>query len=143
MNKDEIFEILYGKEKVDIYKKFQELEKEANNSSKLYEHFDSIKCMLLDDRSYIKLRGFRIICALSKCDKDNKIDESLDLLLNVLYDDKPTIVRQCMQCLPILIKNKANLSEKIKTGVKKIDYMKYKDSMSPLIKKDIENILDL
>lgn len=108
----------------------------------LYEYFDDIKKMLLDEKSHIKMRGFRIICKLSKWDKDNKINNIIDSLLQVLDDEKPTIVRQCLSSLNNLFFYKIDLSEKVENKLKNIELSKYKDSMKPLIQKDINNILN-
>ena len=52
MNKEEIFNIFYGKETLDIWRKFQELESSIDESEFLYKYFDDIKKMLLDEKSY-------------------------------------------------------------------------------------------
>ena len=127
MNKEEIFNIFYGKETWDIWRKFQEIESSIDESEMLYEYFDDIKKMLLDEKSYIKMRGFRIICKLS--------------LLQVLDDEKPTIVRLCLSSLNNLLLYKIDLSEKVENKLKNMNLLKYKDSMQPLIKKDIDCIL--
>lgn len=142
MNKEEIFKVFYGQEKSDVWKKFQEIENSIEDSDMLYEYFDDIKKMLFDEKSYIRMRGFRIICKLSKWDKDNKINDIIDILLQVLDDDKPTIVRLCLSALNNLLLYKIELAEKIENKLRKIDLSKYKDSMSPLIKKDIDYILE-
>ena len=141
MNKEEIFNIFYGKETWDIWRKFQEIESSIDESKLLYEFFDDIKKMLLDEKSYIKMRGFRIICKLSKWDNDNKINNIIDILLQVLDDEKPTIVRQCLSSLNNLLLYKIDLSEKVENKLKNMDLSKYKDTMKPLIKKDIDFIL--
>lgn len=142
MNKEEIFNIFYGKEKLDVWKKFQEIENSIEESELLYEYFDEVKNMLYDEKSYIKMCGFRIICKLSKWDKDNKINDIIDVLLQVLDDEKPTIVRLCLSALNNLLLYKIDLSDKVESKLKNIDLSKYKDSMSPLIKKDIDYILE-
>ena len=142
MSKEEIFNIFYGKETWDIWRKFQEIESSIDESKMLYEYFDDIKKMLLDEKSYVKMRGFRIICKLSKWDKDNKINNIIDSLLQVLDDEKPTIVRQCLSSLNNLLLYKTDLSEKVKNKLKNMDLSKYKDSMKPLIQKDINCILN-
>lgn len=142
MNKEEIFNIFYGKETWDIWRKFQEIESSIDESKMLYEYFDDIKKMLLDEKSHIKMRGFRIICKLSKWDKDNKINNIIDSLLQVLDDEKPTIVRQCLSSLNNLFLYKIDLSEKVENKLKNMDLSKYKDSMKPLIQKDINCILN-
>ena len=141
MSKEEIFNIFYGKETWDIWRKFQEIESSIDESEFLYKYFDDIKKMLLDEKSYIKMRGFRIICKLSKWDNDNKINNIIDILLQVLDDEKPTIVRQCLSSLNNLLLYKIELSEKVENKLKKLDLSKYKDTMKPLIKKDIDFIL--
>ena len=104
MNKEEIFNIFYGKEKLDVWKKFQEIENSIEESELLYEYFDEVK--------------------------------------NMLYDEKPTIVRLCLSALNNLLLYKIDLSDKVESKLKNIDLSKYKDSMSPLIKKDIDYILE-
>ena len=142
MDKEEIFNIFYGKEKWDIWNKFQEIENSIDDSDLLYRYFDEIKNMLYNEKSYIKMRGFRIICKLSKWDKDNKINNIIDDLLQVLDDEKPTIVRLCLSSLNNLLLYKIDLSNKIENKLKNIDLSKYKDSMRPLIKKDIDYLLE-
>lgn len=141
MSKEEIFNILYGKEKWDVWRNFQEIENSIEKSQILYEYFEDIKKMLYDEKSYIKMRGFRIICKLSKWDKDNKINDIIDDLLQVLDDEKPTIVRLCLSSLDNLLLYKMDLSNKVENKLKNIDLSKYKDNMKPLIEKDINHIL--
>ena len=142
MNKEEILNILYGKETWDIWRNFQEIERSIDKSEMLYEYFDDIKKMLLDEKSHIRMRGFRIICKLSKWDRDNKTNNAIESLLNVLDDEKPTIVRQCLASLNSLLLYKPDLSNKIESKLKNMDLSKYKDSMKPLIQKDIDCILN-
>ena len=142
MNKEEILNILYGKETRDIWRNFQEIESSIDKSEMLYEYFDDIKKMLLDEKSHIRMRGFRIICKLSKWDRDNKTNNAIESLLNVLDDEKPTIVRQCLASLNSLLLYKPDLSNKIESKLKNMDLAKYKDSMKPLIQKDIDCILN-
>ena len=142
MNKEEILNILYSKETWDIWRNFQEIESSIDKSEMLYEYFDDIKKMLLDEKSHIRMRGFRIICKLSKWDRDNKTNNAIESLLNVLDDEKPTIVRQCLASLNSLLLYKPDLSNKIESKLKNMDLSKYKDSMKPLIQKDIDCILN-
>ena len=142
MNKEEIFNIFYDKEKWDVWQKFQDIENSIEDSDELYKYFDDVKTMLLDDRSYVKMRGFRIICKLSKWDKDNKINDIIDILLQVLNDEKSTIVRMCLKSINDLLLYKTELSNKVEIKLKNMDLSKYKKSMSLLIKKDIDYILE-
>ena len=48
MSKEEIFNIFYGKETWDIWRKFQEIESSIDESEFLYKYFDDIKkCCLM------------------------------------------------------------------------------------------------
>ena len=51
MSKEEIFNIFYGKETWDLWRKFHEKESSIDESKLLYEYFDDIKKMLLDEKS--------------------------------------------------------------------------------------------
>ena len=72
----------------------------------------------------------------------NKINNIIDSLLQVLDDEKPTIVRLCLSSLNNLLLYKIDLSEKVESKLKNMDLSKYKDSMKPLIQKDIDCILN-
>lgn len=142
MNKEELFEILYGKEKWEVYRKFQEIEKEIMKSNKYYEYIDDFFIMLSNENSHIRLRSFKLICRLAQYDKQNKIETNIDLLLSVLDDDKPTIVRQCLNDINLLLHFMPQLSNKVKHKVRYLDLLKYKDTMRPLLEKDIDNIIE-
>lgn len=64
-------------------------------------------------------------------------------MLALLHDEKPTVVRQYLTALHEVILYRPELHEVIKSEVEKIDVSKCKDSMSPLIKKDIDELLDM
>ena len=142
MEKNKIFNIMYGKEKKEIYDEFKIIEKSIETSNDLYQYFDEFKNMLVNDKAYIKTRAFRIICKMSYWDKDNKIDNNILKLLNVLDNNKPTNIRQCLIALQTLIKNKPELLTIIKEHVQKINYSRFKDTMSTLIKKDVDKLLN-
>ena len=54
MSKEEIFNIFYGKEKAEVWKNFQKIENDIEESNFLYQYFDDIKNMLYDEKSYKK-----------------------------------------------------------------------------------------
>lgn len=141
MSKEEVLSVLYGKETVEVYREFQKIEKNIDESDSIYSYFEDIKQMLLDERSAVRVRVFKIICRLAKYDKENKIDRIIDILLSELDDDKPTAIRQCLAATHILLNYKPELTSIIKDKLNKLDYTKYNENMSPLIKKDIEGLL--
>lgn len=64
-------------------------------------------------------------------------------MLALLHDDKPLVVRQCLAALHEVVLYRPELGGAIKTELETMDLSKYKDSMSPLIKKDMEELLTL
>ena len=98
--------------------------------------------MLSDDKTFVRVRGFRLICELARWDNDNKINSNIKIILNELDDNTSTSVRQCLSKLNILLEYKPELSKVVKTKLKKLDLSKYKDSMQSLIRKDIDAIIN-
>lgn len=97
--------------------------------------------MLKNEKSFVRVRAFRLICALAKWDIENKIEDNIDLILNELDDDTSTSVRQCLDKLNILLIYKPELSNQVEKKLKQLNICKYKESMQSLIKRDIESIL--
>ena len=58
-------------------------------------------------------------------------------LLSMLEDEKPTAVRQCLAALHQVVLYQPHLIEKIEEKLKAMDVSKYKDSMRPLVEKDV------
>ena len=59
----------------------------------------------------------------------------------LLNDPKPTVVRQCLSALHEVALFRPEMCKHIKKTISKIDLSIYKDSMKPLIKKDIDELL--
>ena len=71
MMKDKINN-LYNKDDNISYNTLLELELITSQSNELYEYFDELLNMLNNEKSFVRVRGFRLICALSKWDVENK-----------------------------------------------------------------------
>ena len=134
---------LENKDDKIAYDNLLDLEKIAGQSDETYQYFDKFLFMLDNEKSYIRVRGFRLICKNAKWDKDNKIDNSIDKILVVLDDEKPTAVRQCLKAIEDIVRYKKDLNNKIKEKLLGINYLKYKESMQGLIFKDVDNVLKL
>lgn len=61
----------------------------------------------------------------------------------MLNDPKPAVVRQCLNALHEVVLFRPELSGEIENALTEIDLSKYKNSMSPLIEKDIEALRNL
>ena len=134
-------EKLYSKDDKAAYNVLLELEAMAAESNELYDYFNEFLNMLNDERTFVRVRAFRLICALAKWDKDNKINKNIDSILLELDDDTSTSVRQCLNKLKLFLIYKPELSKKIKEKLNHLNLSKYKESMQSLIKKDIVSLL--
>lgn len=98
--------------------------------------------MLTNEKSFIRVRGFRLISKNAKWDKENKINQAIDQILQELEDEKGTAVRQCLEALKEIIVNKKELTPIIKEKLCGLNYLNYKDTMQELLWKDIEELLN-
>lgn len=141
MNHQEIIDALKDKNDKRAYEFAKELSAKSAETKEYYELFDEFIGMLGEKSSYVRARGFCLACTQARWDCDGKLDASFDKLSILLNDEKPTVVRQCLSALHEVVLYRPELCEKISSAVKNIDLSRYKDSMSPLIKKDAEELL--
>lgn len=141
INVEENFALLFDKNNSIAYKALQALQKECEESDKIYCYMDKLADMIDSDNSYIRTRGLILIAYNAKWDRDNKIDEIIDEYLKHIEDVKPITARQCIKLLPLIAKNKPELKSDIVSALKKADISIYVDSMQPLVCKDIQNSL--
>lgn len=137
----EKIQMLYDKDDKFAYEVLLELENDVTESNELYYYFDELIQMLKNESTFVRVRAFRLICALAKWDFDNKINNNIDLILKELDDETSTSVRQCLNKLNIILLYKPELSEKVEKKLEQLDLSKYKETMQSLIKKDINLIL--
>ncbi len=138
----EKIENLYNKDNNSAYKTLLDLEVITTESNELYSYFDLLLKMLNDKRTFIRVRGFRLICCLAKWDTKNKINDNIDIILKELDDEKGTSVRQCLEKLNQILIYKIELTDIIVSKLRNLELSKYKESMQSLIKNDLEHILE-
>lgn len=132
---------LYNENNNSAYKTLLELETITTESNELYNYFNEFLKMLNNEKTFIRVRGFRLICSLAKWDNENKINKNIDIILKELEDEKGTSVRQCLEKLNLILMHKIELTDIIENKVRNLELSKYKRSMQFLIKKDIDYIL--
>lgn len=133
---------LYNEDNNSAYKTLLELETITAKSNELYDYFDDLLVMLNSEKTFIRVRGFRLICCLAKWDTEDKINQNIDIILRELEDEKGTSVRQCLEKLNLLLEHKPELANTVKTKINNLDLSQYKASIKSLIQKDIEHILE-
>lgn len=141
INVDDNFALLFDKNNNIAYKALQALQKECEESDRVYCYMDKLADMMDSDNSYIRTRGLTLIAYNAKWDRDNKIDEIIDKYMKHIEDAKPITARQCIKLLPMLAKNKSELKSDIISALQKADIAIYDDSMRSLVYKDIQNAL--
>ena len=138
----EKIENLYNEDNDCAYQTLLELETITTESNELYNYFNEFLNMLSDEKTFIRVRGFRLICSLAKWDSENKINHNIDIILKELEDEKGTSVRQSLEKLNLILMYKIELTDVIENKLRNLDLSKYKESMQSLIKKDIDYILE-
>jgi len=138
---DESISKLYEKDISEGYKNLQELEALSEKDNSLYPYIDEFISMLGSDKYVVRVRGFRLLCKQAQWDDNRRIDNAIDKIMAFLNDDKPTAVRQALKSLEDVVIHKKNLCASIKATVMTLDYSHFKDTMRPLIEKDIHSLL--
>lgn len=108
-----------------------------------YRYFEDFASLLTDSKSYIRTRAFILCCSQARWDNEGKIKKHLGSMLRLFHDEKPTVVRQSLNAIKEVVLYRPELCPEIKAELKNIDLTKYRDSMVPLIRKDIEEVLNM
>ena len=138
---DEIIEKLRDKDEKAAYEFAKKIGIESAESDKYVEKIPVFSEMLTDKNSYVRTRAFMLICNQARWAGKGQIEVVFNQMKALLNDVKPTVVRQCLGALHEVILYRPEMIELILETVNNIDLSVYKDSMSPLIKKDIEALM--
>ena len=111
---------------------------ESQDTDEWYEHFDTFASLLNHPKSLVRNRVLYILAANAQWDDENRFDTILDDYLAHITDEKPITARQCIKALVQVGTAKPQYIPRILSCFHSADLSKYKDSMRPLIKKDIE-----
>ena len=131
---------LTDKDDRKAYEYAKHLNAESAASNKYYSCFEDFLSLIDSSSSYVRTRGFQLCCSQARWDSKGKIEKALPQLCALLNDEKPTVVRQCLNALHEVILYLPQLGDKISNEIDRIDLTKYKDSMTPLIQKDIDEL---
>lgn len=140
---EDIISMLTDKDDKAAYENTKRIAAESEFSDKYYSCLPVFASLLTDRKSYIRTRAFILCCSQARWDTEGKLLQILPQMLLLLHDEKPTVVRQCLNALQELAAFRPELNESIYAELEKIDLSKYKDSMTPLIEKDIRELLEV
>ena len=102
-----------------------------------YEYFDAFVSLLNHPKSLVRNRALHILAANAQWDVENRFDTILPEFLTHVTDEKPITARQCIQALAQVGLAKPQYIPQILDCFHNGDLSKYKDSMRPLIEKDM------
>ena len=111
---------------------------ESHHTDEWYEYFDAFASLLNHPKSLVRNRALNILAANAQWDDENRFNTILDDYLTHITDEKPITARQCIKALRQIGKAKPQYIPRILSCFHDADLSQYKDSMRPLIEKDME-----
>ena len=110
---------------------------ESQETDEWYEYFDDFASLLDHPKSLVRNRALYILAANAQWDEENRFDSIISGFLAHITDEKPITARQCIKSLAQVGLAKPKYTSMILSYLHSADLSKYKDSMRPLIEKDI------
>lgn len=107
----------------------------------VYSFWETFWNKLKSDNSYQRSIGLMLIAENVRWDEQNRMEDTMDEYLELLNDEKPITIRQCIQSLGKVAQFKPNLNEKIVECLTSFDIMSVKETMRKSILLDIINLL--
>lgn len=111
---------------------------ESRETDAWYEYFEDFASLLSHPKSLVRNRIIYILAANAQWDEEDRFDAILPEFLKHITDEKPITARQCIKALAQIGKAKPQYIPQIVEALDNADLSRYKDSMRPLIEKDIE-----
>lgn len=115
---------------------------ESRETDEWYDHFDEFASLLSHPKSLVRNRALNILAANARWDDENKLDGIMEEYLSHITDEKPITARQCVKALAEVGWAKPQYVPRISAALRSADLSQYKDSMRPLIEKDISETLE-
>ena len=110
---------------------------ESQETDAWYEYFDAFASLLDHPKSLVRNRALHILAANARWDEENRYNLIISDFLTHVTDEKPITARQCIQALAQVGQAKPQYIPMILSCLHGADLSKYKDSMRPLIERDM------
>lgn len=140
---EEILRKLTDRDDKTAYEFAKQLSVESTGSDRYLAMIPMFAELLQDKSSCVRTRAFILICNQARWANDGQLVTVFDQMCLLLNEPKPTVVRQCLSALREVVLFRPELSDKIENALTEIDVSKYKDSMSSLILKDVDELRNL
>ena len=141
MNPD-IIAILTSKDDSSACAYTEKIISESQETDEWYRCFDEFASLLDYPKSLVRNRALSILAANARWDVENRFDAILTDYLSHITDEKPITARQCVKALAQVGQAKPRLIPAILSALRGADLSQYKDSMRPLIEKDIHQTIE-
>ena len=139
----DIIQALQDRDDKRAYELSKELINLSASSPELYGLLDDFLKLLSHKSSFVRTRGFALCCAQARWDEQGKLAAALPVMLSALQNEKPTAVRGCIAALKDAVRLRPELGAELKKWAESFDTSMYKDSMAPLIDRDLISLLKL
>ena len=116
---------------------------ESQETDKWYELFEEFASLLNHPKSLVRNRALTILAANAQWDDENRFDAVIENYLSHITDEKPITARQCVKALAQVGQAKPQYVPMILAALRSADLSKYKDSMRPLIERDIQATVEV
>lgn len=139
---DELWEAMSSSDVKQAHFAFLQLAALAAEAPVLSDHTDDLVAMLNAKSSYVRTRAFLLLAGQMRWVDDEFVAADLfSKMAPCLHDSKPTVVRQCVQAMPMLCDISPSLACYIVRELESVDPGVYRDSMAPLIASDVAGAL--
>lgn len=143
LNSDDIaFLVNLLKEKEDTlrYPSSLLLQRRCEIKDDVYPYWRSFVNMLESENAFHRSIGLILLAKNARWDKEEKLKSVFDRFLSFCDDEKPMVVRFCIQALCEILQYKPDLHEKAVQKLISIDLSRRKDTQQRLLLKDITDV---
>lgn len=116
---------------------------ESRETDEWYDCFDEFASLLSHPKSLVRNRALYILAANAAWDNENRFEFVLKDYLSHITDEKPITARQCIKALAEVGQAKPQFIPEILAALRDADLSQYRDSMRPLIEKDIRETIEI
>ena len=135
--KDEIAAMLNAKDDKYACALADKIISESQETDEWYEYFEDVASLLDHPKSLVRNRALYILAANAQWDEENRFDLILPDYLKHITDEKPITARQCVKALAQVGLARPQYIPQILSALRSADLSKYKDSIRPLIERDM------
>lgn len=120
----------------------EQIAAESRESGCWAPYLADFAALLRHRNSLVRNRAVSILAANARWAPAEIFDSLMDEFLRHVADEKPITARQCIQALPEIAAAQPQMVPRIRQALESADLTGYRDSMRPLILKDMMAVLE-